>query len=47
MRERPYFGALDQLEGELSHLLGTRVHVTEVDKSTPVGDKILQAALPH
>jgi uncharacterized protein len=41
-----YFGALDQLEQELSQLLGTRVHVTEVDKSSPVGEKILQEALP-
>ena len=41
-----YFGALDQLEQELSQLLGTRVHVTEVDKASPVGEKILQEAQP-
>ena len=41
-----YFGALDQLERELTQLLGTPVHVTEVDKSSPVGEKILREALP-
>jgi predicted nucleotidyltransferase len=41
-----YFGTLDQLERELTQLLGTRVHVTEVDKSSPTGKKILSEALP-
>lgn len=41
-----YFGALDQLEQELSQLLGTRVHVTEVDESSTVGARILKEAKP-
>jgi len=41
-----YFGALDQLERELTGLLGIPVHVTEVDRSSPVGRKILSEALP-
>ena len=39
-----YFGALDQLGRELTQLLGTLVHVTEVDKSSPVGERILREA---
>jgi len=41
-----YFGALDQLERELTDLLGMRVHVTEIDGSSPVGNRILSEALP-
>ena len=41
-----YFGALDQLEQELSRLLGTPVHVTVIDPSSPNGRKILSEALP-
>ena len=41
-----YFGALDQLEYELSRLLGTQVHVTVIDPSSPSGRKILSEALP-
>ncbi len=41
-----YFGALDQLEHELSHLLGTQVHVTVIDPSSPSGRRILSEALP-
>src|SRR5712692_8556539 len=41
-----YFGALDQLEHELSRLLGTQVHVTVIDPSSPSGKKILIEAVP-
>ncbi len=41
-----FFGALDQLEHELSRLLGTQVHVTVIDPSSPSGRKILNEALP-
>lgn len=41
-----FFGALDQLERELSQLLGVRVHVTVIDASSPTGKGILSEALP-
>jgi predicted nucleotidyltransferase len=41
-----YFGALDQLEQELGQLLGTQVHVTVIDPSSPNGRKLLSEALP-
>ncbi len=40
-----YFGALDQLERELSRLLGAQVHVTVIDPVSPVGKIILGEAL--
>ncbi|HET9782702.1 MAG TPA: nucleotidyltransferase domain-containing protein [Candidatus Dormibacteraeota bacterium] len=41
-----YFGALDLLQRELGHLLGTRVHVTVVDPTSAIGREILGEALP-
>jgi len=41
-----YFGALDQLERELTKVLGIAVHVSQVDNSSPTGKKILREALP-
>ncbi|HEY3116669.1 MAG TPA: nucleotidyltransferase domain-containing protein [Chloroflexota bacterium] len=41
-----YFGALDQLEQDLSRLLGASVHVSVVDPTSPTGLKILREAVP-
>jgi predicted nucleotidyltransferase len=41
-----YFGAIDQLERELTKVLGIAVHVSQVDNSSPTGKKILSEALP-
>jgi uncharacterized protein len=41
-----YFGALDQMQQELSQLLDTQVHVLVVDPSSPIGREILGEALP-
>jgi len=41
-----YFGALGQLEQDLSRLLGTSVHVSVVDPTSPTGQRILQEVVP-
>jgi predicted nucleotidyltransferase len=41
-----YFGALDQLEQDLGRLLGTSVHVSVVDRTSPAAQKILREAVP-
>ncbi len=41
-----YFGALDQLEQDLTRLLGTSVHVSVVEAASPAGQRNLREAVP-
>ncbi len=41
-----YFGALDQLEQDLGRLLGTSVHGSVVDATSPASTEILREAVP-